>query len=162
MADPRFKVRRQSYFERGITSASKILAQVGIDTTSGSVSTFAGGLTATSVISFTGGLTAASTVAVTGSLVSGTGGTAIAGILCGSHAVTNAVAASGASAACFPVAGLTTAHKIFLSTGRMSGCVTVACPYCKAGTPACLVFTMCSPEAVTGTCTLFYLAVLDK
>lgn len=158
MADPRFKVRRQAYFKHGVTTAStldttgKITATVGIDTTSGSVSTFSGGLTA------------ASTMSVTGCLISGTGGTPIAGILCGSGAVTVAVAASGASAACFPVAGLTTSHKIFLSSASQSGCVITACPYCKAGTTPCLVFTMVnhSSENVSGTSTLFYLAVLDK
>jgi len=165
MADERFKVRRQAYFERGITCASKITATGGINTTSGSVSTFAGGLTATSVVSFTGGLTAASTVAVTGCLISGTGGTTIAGILCGSAAVTIGANASTTSTTCFPVVGLTTSHKIFLSTGSMSGCFTVACPYCKAGTTPCLVFkadNITSEDKAAGTSTLFYLAILDK
>lgn len=174
MADPRYKVRRQAYFKQGITTAStlnvsgavnfdntltvdgattqtgKITAAVGIDTTSGSVSTFSGGLTA------------ASTTTVSGCLISGTGGTPIAGILCGSAAFTLAVSASGASAACFPVPGLTTAHKIFLSSGSLAGCATAVCPYCKTGTTPCLVFTVISPENVSGTSTLFYLAVLDK
>lgn len=159
MADFRLKVRRQAYFVRGIKCAStvsttgKITADVGINTTSGSVSTFSGGLTA------------ASTMSVTGSLISGTGGTPVAGILCGSAAVAIGATASATSATCFPVAGLTAAHKIFLSSGSLSGCLIAGCPEFRTGTTPCLhvVFWNPTTEDVTaGTSTLFYLAVLDK
>lgn len=134
MANPRFKVKRQAYFQRGITTAS--------------------------TINTTG------TVTIGGSAIFGSGGTAIAGILAGSGALTfGAVAASAASATCFPVTGLTTAHKIFITAASLSACVTVACAQCYTGTPACLNITVLnqSTEALgAGTSTVYYLAVLDK
>jgi hypothetical protein len=166
MADPRFKVRRQAYFKRGITTAStlnvtgamtqtgKITAAVGIDTTSGSVSTFSGGLTG------------ASTVTVTGSAIFGTGGTAIAGILAGSgEVVFGAVAASTASATCFTVTGLTVAHKIFVNAACVSACATTACVYANPATPTELVYSInnnTSEALGAGTSTVHYLAILDK
>ena len=151
MANPRFKVRRQAYFKRGITAASKITAAVGIDTTSGSVSTFSGGLTA------------ASTATVSGCLRAGAAGTYIAGILCGSGAIKlDGIAACTASVTCFPVTGVTAAHKIFISAACISGCMALACATANAG-EIIVGFNNGASEAVgAGTSTVYYLAILDK
>lgn len=154
MANPRFKVKRQAYFKRGITCASAITAQVGVNTTSGSVSTFSGGLTA------------ASTFTSSTSAIFGSGGTPIAGILCGSgELVYGNVAASVASATCFTVTGLTAAHKIFLTAACVSGCMYAACAYANPAAPTELVVSMVNifaEQVDAGTSAVYYLAILDK
>jgi hypothetical protein len=149
----KFKVRRDALFMKSASIKGSLLADTGFNTTSGSVSTFSGGLTA------------ASTFTVTGSAIIGTGGTAIAGMLAGSgELVIGALNASATSAASFSVPGLTVAHKVFVTPACMSGCVTVACAFAWPSTCDLVVrFSNQTDENVgAGTSAVFYLAVLDK
>lgn len=158
MAKPRFKVRRQAYFVRGITTASTLDVDGAVNLNST--------LTVDGATTQTGGLTAASTFTSSTSAIFGSGGTAIAGILCGSGAIKlDGVAASVASATCFTVTGLTTAHKIFITAACISACLTTACVYANPATPTELVVTFnnnTTEAQGAGTSTVWYLAVLDK
>lgn len=173
----KFKVKRAALFMSNASIVKALEVDQGLSTKSGSVSTFAGGLTATSTVilsgdttisgsvSQTGAFTAASTFTVSTCAIIGTDGTAIAGILAGSgNLVIGALASSATSAASFAVAGLTVAHKIFITAACLSACITAGCVYTGAATCDLLVqLHNQSDEAVAaGTCAVFYIAVLDK
>jgi hypothetical protein len=170
MADPRFKVKRQAYFKRGITTASTLDVDGAVNLNStltvDGVTTQTGALNITGSLGVTGGLTASSTLTSSTSAIFGSGGTPIAGILAGSgELVYGNIAASTASATCFTVTGLTAAHKIFLTAACVSGCMYAACVYANPATPTELVVTMMNIHAEqvdAGTSSVYYLAVLDK
>lgn len=163
MADPRFKVKRQAYFKRGITTASTLNVTKGIVAACGL--TVATGIVASSTMTLAGGFTAARVATTTGCLVVSTGGTPIAGLLAGSAAVTiGNIATSVASITCFPVTGLTTAHKVFINSACISGSLIATCAFCSpAGASLMVGFVNYSSETlVGGASTLHYLAILDK
>jgi len=143
MADPRFKVKRQAYFKRGITTAST--------------------LNVTGAVNFDSTLTVDGATTQTGAWTLNSG-TTISKILAGSGAlVFGSVATSVASVTCFAVTGLTQAYKLAVTGSGLSGCVTVACAYCTAAGGELVVGIINqSTEAVSGTSQVHYVAFLDQ
>ena len=118
-----FKVRRNLLAMRSasiIGGAADI--DKGVNTATGSVSTFSGGLTA------------ASTFSATGCAIIGTGGTAIAGFLAGSGVLEFGNLNSGvASFGGITVTGLTQSYKVFISGSDLDPDLSVACVSCSPG-----------------------------
>lgn len=150
-----FKVRRNAMF---MSSASFIGPgptdlDEGLQTSSGSVSTFKGGLTA------------ASSFLVTGCAIFGTGGTAVAGILAGSAALTVASYVSGCAVTmAVTVAGLTQSHKVFVSASDLPANITLGPVSCSPGGGVMLlgVKNTGSTTNAEGTHSITYMAFLDK
>jgi hypothetical protein len=146
-----FKVRRDALFMKSASVKGSFLADTGFNTTSGSVSTFSGGLTA------------ASTFTVTGSAIIGSGGTAIAGMLAGSTAGCPAdIAASAVGAASYAVTGLTTAHKLFVTGASMTSGLVLQNVVVAAGSFTANYGNVLSTDTTAACTVVYYLAVLDK
>lgn len=146
-----FKVRRDFRAMQPASFYENVDIDYGITTKSGSVSTYQGGLTA------------ASTFTVTGSAIIGSTGTAVAGLLAGSGNIIVGATASTASVTSLLVANLSTAHKVFVNAACISGCLTLACAYCRVASYLTVNVVNHTSEDVTGAaCAIYYLAVLDK
>lgn len=154
MSKKKFKVRRNALFMRSasVIGTGPTHFDEGLETASGSVSTFKGGLTA------------ASSFLVTGSAIIGASGRAIAGLLAGSATmVFGNIVSGGASVASIAVAGLTTAHKVFIGASDLDPDLSIAC----VGTVStgCLfvnVQNTGSTQYTGATEVISYLAILDK